>query len=411
MQQARDYSQKFLRSGQTTDREKALLAGQIMALYNRAKDNSEAAEQFLSLASSLGGPQVQANPSKATENANIQDVSGLGKQVQEQVQGADLPGAAPSTRDMQQAEQAMHIQQPGTAQDVVNQGKEWRKDVTDQANANLAEVNKEQIDIARQRLANMLKYKTVSTQFTDRASGIIRNGASFLKSSFSWLVDRASEMLPQIKAMQSAYKAGQKIGRLFENNVTNQIVSDANSLLKVANALQLSGQSKNPEIQERLRSVMQESGMADVLKNENSQQALFFSFRQYAIDQGADQQMANLYASARMESLVGLGRNLGFNMSYQAPEHFSTGDKLLDQAVLESAQSGHDAYLHQAIAIRRAEQHTPEMPSSGGITGPKWYDSQNPKPKSVSAQEMALQEKLLNPQSRPAPPKKLGPDA
>jgi hypothetical protein len=313
---------------------------------------------------------------------------------------------------MQKMENSMQIKAPGTAQDVVNQGKEWRKDVTDNANANLAEVNKEQIDIARQRLSNMLKYKTVSTQFTDRATGILKNGGTFLSGAFSWLVDRATEMLPQLNMMQLAYKTGQKVARLFGDNVTNQIVGDANTLLKVANSMQLAGQINDPKVQESLKTMMQESGMASVLQNSNAQQALFFAMRQYALDQGADQQMANLYASARMESLVGLGRNLGFNMSYQAPELFSTGDKLLDQAVLESAQSGHDAYLHQAIAIRQAEQHTPEMPSSGGITGPKWYDSQNPKPKSVSAQEMALQEKLLNPQkSRPAPPNKLGPDA
>jgi hypothetical protein len=322
------------------------------------------------------------------------------------VQGADLPGSAPTAQAMQQVEKDMHIQQPGSAQDVMAQGKEWQQDVTSRANANLQNVNQEYIAARRKELENSLKYQAVSTKFTDKTSGIIERAAHVMKNWGSLFMDslaNARDLGDTIR--DNFYKSVN--GKAYSSADVNKISLDTNDMLKLAQTLQYvdGGSSKMKELFEK-------TGMDQVLTNSDTLNTMRDTFKQYALDHGADERLADAYADAKTMAIADAARFAGITgVKFNRPIA-STNDKLIDQAVLKSAYSGHDSYLHRAIEIRRAEQHVPEMPSSGGITGPKWYDSQNPKPRSVSPQEMALREKLLNSQSKPTQKSKpLGPDA
>jgi hypothetical protein len=290
-------------------------------------------------------------------------------------------------------------------------------------------VNQEYIAARRQELANSLKYQPISTKFLNRANGTMDN----LSKAVQYVWDRlihAQDLGDKIKNNFYKAAAGEKV---YGADDIKKAVADTNDLLKVAQAMQYVEGGR-----EKMKELFEETGMNEIVKNSDYLNEMHSMFTKYAIDHGADAKLAIAYADAKIKAIGEAAKFagiLGIHPRYNR-ELVTTGDPLIDRAVTMSAFSGHDAYFHKAVAIRQAEQHVPQMqdsvsPSprtprrkpwnrradragsaSPGITDPKWYENPNPKPKSVSAQEMALQEKLLNPQkSKPAPPKKLGPDA
>jgi hypothetical protein len=248
----------------------------------------------------------------------------------------------------------MHIQQPGSAQDVMAQGKEWQRDVTGQANANLQNVNQEYIAARRQELANSLKYQPISTKFLNRANGTIDNSSQAVQYVWDRLI-HAQDLGDKIKNNFYKAAAGEKV---YGTNDIKKFVADTNDLLKVAQAMQyVSGG------QEKMKEIFEAIGMDEIVKNSDYLNSMHNMYKRYAIDNGADSVLATAYADKKIEAITSAASFAGIAgiRPRFTRDRISTGDNLIDKAITASAFSGHDAYLHKAIEIRRAEQHVPQM--------------------------------------------------